>query len=179
MHSHDRVGILRCDAELPGRARARVEDEWDSVAFNYAAFHGERAVASLRVIDLRALAEPADLLARHVAHSTCDQFGPRSICFASRLAVASELRRTPLLARLLGRAYRDCRPRGIRFAFADCSPELWPFYRRIGFRRFGPDFTDPMFGPKRRLLWVLGDVAHLCEVRSPFLALAESFSCDA
>ncbi|NJO93627.1 MAG: GNAT family N-acetyltransferase [Hydrococcus sp. RM1_1_31] len=51
--------------------------------------------------------------------------------------------------------------------FIDCSPDLVPFYERIGFRKYYSNFTDAVLGEKIPMVLFVKDIEHLKAMKSP------------
>ncbi|MCS6288039.1 MAG: GNAT family N-acetyltransferase [Nitrospira sp.] len=154
-----RSGRLRCD--------------FDDVAYNYVSFEGGRVVACLRGIDFVDLPNSAQLIEKYSLRPAIQDLDAACLGFTGRMAVAEKFRRSSLVHRLMMLATDDARQRGTRLAFLDCSPHLLPFYEAIGFRRYAPAFSDPVFGFKQPLLFMLRDYIGLNAIGSP---LARTFN---
>ena len=159
-------------------ASATLRDEDDALALNYALMHGERVVGSLRVLDLERSPDPTPAIATYQLQPLVKHFGVRAFTLAGRLALDGSYRDGCHLTCLVERGYIDARARGIRFAASDCSPELWPLYRRFGYRVCGAPFKAPVFGVKLPMVWPLGDLETMRRRKSPFAATAARLADD-
>jgi hypothetical protein len=136
------------------RRSGQLHEDVDEVALNYGLFDGAHVVGSLRVVDLHRI-DPATILDRYGVREIVTEVGPAAVCFAGRLALEGAYRSRGHMVRLVGCAYADARARGVRFAVSDCSLEMLPLYRRLGYRVQAAAFEDPLFGPKIPIVWPL------------------------
>ncbi len=103
-------------------------------------------------------------------------FPKEEISFTGRLMVSENLRSSAVSLSLAREAYRFGRERGIGFDFIHTTPNLIPFFERLGHRRYAPEFLDPDLGPRMPMVLVLGDLEHLDSCQSPFGNLARSLN---
>lgn len=148
-----RTGQLRCDL--------------DDVAYQYASFEDGQVVGCVRVVDLKDIQQADALIAKYRLRDVINRFGREAITVTGRMAISELLRKSSLVIRLMTLATNEARMRGIRLAFLDCSPHLLPFYEAVGFRRYAPAFSDPVFGFKQPLLFLLHDYVGLKAMGSP------------
>lgn len=122
-----------------------------------------------------ALGTPA-LVTRMDAVFDCHRFlahcRPEEMSFSARLAIRSDQRSGPVLARLGYRMYADALASGSRFDLIVCTPGLLALYESIGYRRYKPSVCIPDLGYRLPLVLDVLDVAHLRAVRSPLVRLA-------
>lgn len=128
-------------------------------------------------MDLKDILKDEALVTKYRLHDVINTWGRDAIAFTGRMAVAEKFRKSSLVHRLMALATDEARQRGIRIAFLDCSPHLLPFYEAFGFRRYAPAFSDPIFGFKLPLLFMLRDQVGLKEIGSP-LARTGQFEDD-
>ena len=69
---------------------------------------------------------------------------------------------------------------GISYQISHCTPKLVPLYERMGLRRFGESFIDPLVGVQIPMVLLLSDSKHLKEVGSFFYksSLKYTFNAD-
>ena len=149
-----RTGQLRCDL--------------DDVAYQYASFEDGQVVGCVRVVDLKDIQKDDALIAKYRLHDVINRWRRGAITFPGRMAVSEKFRNRSLALRLMTLATDEARLRGIRLAFLDSTPHLLPFYEAVGFRRYAPAFSDPVFGFKLPLLFLLCDYVGLKAMGSPF-----------
>jgi predicted GNAT family N-acyltransferase len=89
--------------------------------------------------------------------------------FCSRLMVSQDYRKTKLAVNLSERAYLEGRKRKVLFNFLSCAPTLTPFFERLGYRRYKPDFHECGAGIQVSFVGLLEDLQRFQETRSPFL----------
>lgn len=159
-----RSGQLRCD--------------FDEVAYQYASFEDGRVVGCVRSLDLKDIEEAGSLITKYKLDHALEELGRDVISFTGRMAMAEKFRKTSLVHRLMTQATDDGRYRGIRICFLDCSPHLLPFYEAFGFRRYAPAFSDPVFGFKQPLLFMLRDQVGLREIGSPLARTGSAYEDD-
>jgi predicted GNAT family N-acyltransferase len=159
-----RSGQLRCN--------------FDEVAYQYASFEDGEVVGCVRVVDLADIQKDEALIAKYRLHDVINKWGRDVITFTGRMAVAEKFRKSSLVHRLMVLATHDARERGIRTAFLDCSPHLLPFYEAFGFRRYAPAFSDPVFGFKQPLLFMLRDQIGLKAIGSPLARTLNHYDDD-
>jgi len=148
-----RSGQLRCDL--------------DAVAYQYASFEDGQVVGCVRVADLKDIRKDNTLIAKYRLHEVINTWGKDAITFPGRMAVSEKFRNRSLALRLMTLATEEARGREIRLAFLDSTPHLLPFYEAVGFRRYAPAFSDPLFGFKQPLLFLLHDYVGLKAIGSP------------
>jgi len=148
-----RTGHLSCDL--------------DAMAYQYATFENGEVVGCVRVVDLKDIKNERALIAKYRLERVIEAWGVDAIAVAGRMAIAAKYRKRSIVHRLMAVATDEARRRGIRLAFLDCSPHLLPFYEGFGFRRYAPAFSDPEFGFKQPLVFMLRDRKGLKEIGSP------------
>lgn len=139
----------------------------DDVAYQYASFENGQVIGCVRVVDLKDIQNDEGLIAKYRLQGVIEKWGRDAITCTGRMAVAEKFRKSSLVHRLMALATDEARQRGIRIAFLDCSPHLLSFYEAFGFRRYAPAFSDPIFGFKQPLLFMLRDQIGLKEIGSP------------
>ena len=160
-----RVYVTELGATFPASivANGQLYEQVDDTAFNYALLDDGRVVGSLRVADLQRI-DATPVVARYRLEMLVSQFGLGAFTFAGRLALEPAYRNRGHMLRLVERAYRDARARGISYAVSDCSPSLVPLYVRLGYRVQGDAFQDPIFGAKIPIIWPLEQPSHCVRV---------------
>jgi predicted GNAT family N-acyltransferase len=148
-----RTGHLSCDL--------------DAMAYQYATFENGEVVGCVRVVDLKDIKNERALIGKYRLERVIEAWGVDVITVTGRMAIAEKYRKHSIVHRLMAMATDEARRRGIRLAFLDCSPHLLPFYEAFGFRRYAPAFSDPVFGFKQPLVFMLRDKKDLKEVGSP------------
>jgi GNAT superfamily N-acetyltransferase len=165
-------------AQLDGIHNGLLRDELDEHAYNYLAIEDGRALGSLRIVDLPHIRDRTRFAGRYRTEVLTAFFQETEISYAGRLAVRKEVRRSPIMVRLMQTAARDARQRGIRVTFSDCSPQHLDLYESIAYTRYGSPFVDEVFGYKIPILWVLGDLELQRKKRSPLLRATAEFGDD-
>jgi predicted GNAT family N-acyltransferase len=171
----DELGALLPADEI---RRGYLSDPLDHAGYNYGLYDGDSIVGSLRVVDMARVSEPEEFERKFSLAPVVARFGRESICFAGRLTLAPSCRSGTALARLVLAAYEDGRRRGLRVALSDCSPYLLPLYAKLGYRRFGEAFTDPIYGLKLPILLLLEETARFKLIKSPFAKASAQLSGD-
>lgn len=97
-----------------------------------------------------------------------------AVSVTTKLVVAPEARLSRVAIDLACTAYAHAAEAGVEVDHADCQPNMWPRFRRLGYRRMDGDIDHPLYGRSHRLRLVINDVEHLRRVRSPFLRLHRS-----
>lgn len=151
------------DAVHTGRLRCDLDD----VAYQYASFENGQVVGCVRVVDLGDIQNDAGLIAKYRLGDVMNRWGRNAITFPGRMAVSEKFRNGSLAIRLMSLATDEARMRGIHLAFLDSTPHLLPLYETVGFRRYAPAFSDPVFGFKQPLLFLLHDHVGLKAIGSP------------
>ena len=103
-----------------------------------------------------------------------DEFSDADLAMTSAWAIAARWRDTPALAILLGAAFKMCLERKILFDFSHCSPAQLQLFQRLGYRRYGPNFSDES-GLRVPLVMLLEDNRHLRQVKSPLFRIASDY----
>jgi CRP-like cAMP-binding protein len=105
-------------------------------------------------------------------------YGPSALSFTDMLLVAPAWRTSQMPALLLGAAYKISRRAGAVFDFCHCAPSLVSLYQKLGYRRYTRNFTDPDFGLQVPMVLVMDDLAHMADMNSPVLRLAQKYEND-
>jgi GNAT superfamily N-acetyltransferase len=145
-------------------------DPWSCLA--YAEANG-RIVGTVRAVIGRPDEFPGELA--EVFQLNCyREFAPskRNICFATKLMVDPQFRKTPLSYRLMSKAYEFARMHNAQFSFSGSNPYLIPMYEQLGYRQIAPGFQDPGYGFIVPTLLLTEDIDYLKSVHSPYLRIA-------
>jgi len=86
-----------------------------------------------------------------------------------RLLVLPELRGTPLALQCLAKCAELVAQLNGRLVVANCEAHLLNHYMKIGFRPYGQLYNHPQNGVLVPIALILGDLAHLRQLRSPLL----------
>ncbi len=98
---------------------------------------------------------------------------PRTITVGSRLVLRPDVRRSLVLATLLGHVYRAQLEAGRLYALMFCTPALVALYEQLGFRRYTDGFNLSRGGTYLiPMILLLTDREHLRRVGSPLHRLA-------
>jgi CRP-like cAMP-binding protein len=98
---------------------------------------------------------------------------PRTITVGSRLVLRPDVRRSLILATLLGHVYRAQLEAGRLYALMFCAPALVALYEQLGFRRYTDGFNLSRGGTYLiPMILLLTDRDHLRRVGSPLNRLA-------
>jgi CRP-like cAMP-binding protein len=154
------------------RAARRLCDAWDERAYQFYVLQDGMVAACAR-LNLR----------RDGPLECEEQFGmdrflpafPDQVAMTSRLALHPKIRGSYLLKQLTCRIYEFLCDQGIRFNFIDCHPQLLPLYSRLGFRLYRPGFNHQKYTYVIPMVLVVDDLAHLEQVKSPFVQTARRF----
>jgi predicted GNAT family N-acyltransferase len=107
-----------------------------------------------------------------------ERYPSNSLSVTSRLAVATQWRRTRVTPLLFQTAYELSAAKGDKFNFIHCTPRVTPIMRRYGFRQFLPSFHDPNAGEQIPMVLAMADAEHFQAIRSPFLPQARKWFSD-
>ena len=173
-----RIWAGELGAEVPEPAAARMSDGTDQRAINYAALDKGQIVGSLRVTDLRLLADASAMVSQYHLQDLVDAVGTGAMSHVGRLAVDRGNRGGACLLRLMEHALVESVKRDIRAFFFDCSPYLLRMYETLGAVRTGAAFNDAMLGFKLPMAMVTRDIAYLEEIGSPFLRMLKDLPPD-
>lgn len=158
--------------------RACLQDDDDDGARLWMAEQGDELVATLRFqwggeVEFSSYWRDVYGLPHFLA-----EFGGHAISLTSRLMVEPKFRGSSVLASMLSETYRSARGLGVRFDFINCTPGLVQFYESLGYRRFTRGFVDRDTGYHVPMLFVLGGLAHMRQVRSVFSRVARHYAAD-
>jgi hypothetical protein len=92
----------------------------------------------------------------------------QNLGFSSKLVVAPAYRKSQAAYLAVAQLYEIYRDYQVQFSFAGCNPYMIPLYEHMGFRRYADNFTVPEYGCMVPLVWLMEDIAHFRDVRSPF-----------
>lgn len=135
-------------------------------------------VGSLRVTYIADVPDIRPLVERFRMEPAIDAFGRSALCTTSRFMVEHPFAGGKGMLRLMAAAYRDAAARQVRLVYGDCSAEMLPFYRHLGYRTYAPPFVDPSYGLRVPLLMVGRDGHWFSQARSPLARVAVSFAED-
>jgi N-acyl-L-homoserine lactone synthetase len=94
------------------------------------------------------------------------------VSVVSRFAILPEYRNTPVSLVMLQYVYEHLMDNGFVFSSIVCEPNLYPLYRRVGFRPLGAVHVSP-FGGYRLSLFLLGhDFEYFKQCGSPYHRIA-------
>lgn len=159
--------IERQGLQLPERddEQGMLCEPIDAYSYNLAAREGAEILLSTRVTPLAGV--PRQIRESRFAHHECicSGFPAGQISLVSRfMATPTGLRHLqPFLNEVLELHWRE----GFSIALGDCSPDLLPFYLRLGFIATGKGFDDPLFGLKVPIAMALWDSESLAESGAP------------
>lgn len=94
----------------------------------------------------------------------------------SRFMTRSTLRDTDIPLRLLQAMFQFYCEQDIQVAFLDCRPHLLNLYLSLGYRTYHRPYNDPIAGLLIPLVLVVSDLAHLEQVKSPFVPILQATS---
>ncbi|MBP2632439.1 MAG: cyclic nucleotide-binding protein [Firmicutes bacterium] len=95
------------------------------------------------------------------------------VAFVSKLMVAVEYRSSSVLYLILIKFYEFYTKMGVQFSFAGCNLHLLCFYEKMGYHRYGKNFTDFGYGLLSPLVMLTDDLQHFRTIRSPFFRIAK------
>ncbi len=145
-----------------------LRDELDDTATLFQARKGGEIVGTLR------LNRGSEGLLRKERFQAYDlgpflsRYRPEELSFSSRLMVASEMRGTTVLGKILSYAYEYDLDNGVLFDFCHCEPNLVPVYQHLGYQTYTHNFEATEMGYRIPLALYLWDARHLRRTRSPF-----------
>lgn len=148
-----------------------LRDELDDVAEHLCLFQNDQIIGSLRQVRGR----------EHASEEMWRQFGLEDFAafpdcffgFSGRLMLPRTERGSLGLVNLLQTNYERGRTAGAMFDFIMCNPHLVRLYEQLGYRRYKQHFFDPNHGYNVPMVFLADDVAHLQDIRSPFLPVAQ------
>ena len=91
------------------------------------------------------------------------------ISVSSKLMIKKSSRNLCIVNQLMRAIFEYGVPRNYMLNIIDCSPELVPFYERVGFRKYSRNFIDPVMGEKVPMVLFVEDLKHLEKMKSPLL----------
>lgn len=92
----------------------------------------------------------------------------------SRMAVLKEFRRGPAGLLMASKCYEhELSVHETRLSVVVCEPNLYPLYRRLGYRPLDKVFLSPFGGYRLPLVIVVHDYSYLRDIRSPFYEIAQ------
>ncbi|EGO63033.1 cyclic nucleotide-binding domain-containing protein [Acetonema longum] len=90
----------------------------------------------------------------------------------TKLMVAPLYRNSQILYFLLSKCYELSCGFQVQFIFGGCNFYLLRLYEEIGLRRIGRNFLDPGYGLIAPLVYLVDDMNHMRNVRSPIFRIA-------
>ena len=151
-----------------------VRDDFDVNAKLYFLTDNSNIIGSVRVLICDAPLLPRMLVDCYQLRSFED-YDPSQLSLSDQFIIAEGWREGEASSILLGAKYKQLRKLGVKFDFCNVTPSLVPAFEILGYRRFNPNFVDPMNGLKTPLVLVTEDFDHLNAVGSPFASLAEEY----
>lgn len=121
-----------------------ISDARDAFANSFIALQGGEAVGTIRINFPRD--GSLGSLERLYGMSR-SQHHPDATALTSMFVVKRRFRNTPVAMQLISHAAQFALNHGIGECFMDCVPELYPYYRAVGFTRAEEDFFHPEHGP--------------------------------
>jgi hypothetical protein len=161
------------------RARKRLADPLDEVAFSYALIEGGDVVGALRVVVMTDVRDKAPLVEKFRMEPALDAFPESAVWTTSRFMLDPKRRHGTAIFRLMEAAWTDSVARGARLNYGDCSPHMVPFYEHLGYRRYTRAYNDTAYGFKVPILMLVRDRQRFERVRSPLSRLATQQPDDA
>jgi len=151
-----------------------ITDALDDSGCHFWVKHEGRIVGAIRAHRIRGFGDGHPFGEDAREHYGMEPFlaaSPDGVAFSSRLIIDPDHRNGPVLNLLLAETYKAGLKNGIRFGFVQCSPSLVELYERLGYRRYGENIVDPVFGFKVPMVLVLFDQDYLAEIRSPLIRI--------
>lgn len=150
------------------------KDEYDAASVQIACMDVRKgiSVGSVRVTPITAFSDHPAYVAEYGLKHIPSDLRART-CVVTRLAVLKEHRRSPAAVLLAMKAYKHVVMRmNMALSIMVCEPNLYPMYRRLGYRPLDRIINSELGGYRLPLVIVLHDYAHLKAVGSPFLKIA-------
>lgn len=94
------------------------------------------------------------------------------VAFVSKLMVGVEYRSSSVLYLILIKFYEFYCKTGARLFFAACGSHLLGLYEKLGFHRYGKNFTDFGYGLLSPIVVLDDDMKHFRSIRSPLFRIA-------
>lgn len=94
------------------------------------------------------------------------------VAYVSKLMVALEYRSSSVLYLIMSKVYEIYSKAGVQFAFAACNLHLLRFYEKMGYHRYGENFTDFGYGLLSPIIMLPNDLQYFRKIRSPFFRIA-------
>lgn len=95
------------------------------------------------------------------------------VAFVTKLMVALEYRSSSVLYFILTELYEFYSKMGVQFSFGACNLHLLRFYEKMGYHRYGRNFTDSGYGLLSPIMMLTNDLKYFRELRSPFFRIAK------
>lgn len=107
-------------------------------------------------------------------HEYYDNNGDYQVAFVTKLMVALEYRSSSVLYLIMSKVYEFYSKKGVQFAFGACNLYLLHFYEKMGYHRYGKNFTDFGYGLLSPIIMLTNDLKHFRKIRSPFFRIARN-----
>jgi predicted GNAT family N-acyltransferase len=153
--------------------RKVIVDPLDKTARIIGAFEEGKVVGTIRLNYARDsdMSDHTDLYSLHWA----GEYHPYHTAVTERFMVANRFRGGSLGIRLAEAAYRMAHSDRIEFIFIGCKSHLVEFFLSMGFRPHRENVKHPGIGEVTLLVFVVSDLRHLEQVRSPLAKICREF----
>jgi len=132
-----------------------------------------KAIGCLRVTGMSFFNGHPEYEKEYHLHAFPAELQPQ-VVVATRLAVLREYRQSPAALLLAVKSFEVALTRlGSLLSVIVCEPNLFPMYRRLGYRPLDRIFLSPWGGYRLPLFLVLHDLTHLKACHSPFLPVTK------
>jgi hypothetical protein len=157
-----------------GSTAIALEDEFDTVSLHLGCRdrQTEQIIGSVRAVPAKALMDKPDDMSEYHLHLFPEHLLDNLIV-CSRLAFRKSYRRTFAARELITFLYGAVMDSGFVIASIVCEPNLFPLYRRFGFRPLSGVFSSPYGGYRLPLILICHDYEYLEKTNSPFLKVAK------
>jgi predicted GNAT family N-acyltransferase len=153
------------DLEAMNHDERTLVDTGDAASCILAAFDGETAVATIRIMPLTAFSPDDQLLSVHPhALFPCSM---RQQCSIGRLMVLKPYRGGSLCAQILAACYTAAAALGYEVGYLETNPRTLPLYESVGCRCTGSAYGDDAYGLLVPMAILFRDTRHLVRINSP------------
>jgi predicted GNAT family N-acyltransferase len=98
-----------------------------------------------------------------------------NLTISSKLMIKKDCRNLCTVNQLTRAVFNYGVERNYLLNILDCSPDLVPFYERMGFRKYYKNFIDPVLGEKVPMVLFVEDLDYLLSVKSPLFRICNEF----
>lgn len=155
-----------------------LSDEMDEWGIQIYAKNGEALVGAVR-INIGKMIDFPKVIVKELSMEDFDEYyastnSEYQVATVMKLMVDLEYRSSSVLYLLMSKFYEIYSKTGVQFSFGAGNLHLLRLYEKMGYHRYGKNFTDFGYGLLSPLVMLTDDLQHFRTIRSPFFRKARN-----